>query len=65
MTAVTEKSSFDSSLAKDSFLQFAFMGTQDNQLFLTNSVSQKVDNFRPVYDWFKYTLTLDRTRLAV
>ena len=49
---------FDASLAKDSFLQFAFQGTRDNQLFLTNSVSQKVDNFRPVYDWFKDTLTL-------
>jgi uncharacterized protein len=49
---------FDGSLAKDSFLQFAFKGTRDNQLFLTNSVSQKVDNFRPVYDWFKDTLEL-------
>ena len=49
---------FDSSLAKDMFLQFAFKGTRDNQLFLTNSVSQKVDNFRPVYDWFKDTLEL-------
>ena len=49
---------FDDSLAKDQFLQFAFKGTRDNQLFLTNSVSQKVDNFRPVYDWFKDTLEL-------
>ena len=49
---------FDASLAKDSFLQFAFQGTRDNQLFLTNSVSQKVDNFRPIHDWFKDTLKL-------
>lgn len=49
---------FDDSLTKDQFLQFAFKGTRDNQLFLTNSVSQKVDNFRPVYDWFKDTLEL-------
>lgn len=49
---------FDASLAKDSFLQFAFRGTRDNQLFLTNSVSQKVDHFRPVYDWFEDTLEL-------
>ena len=49
---------FDASLARDSFLQFAFKGTRDNQLFLTNSVSQKVDTFRPVYDWFKNTLEL-------
>ena len=49
---------FDASLAKDQFLQFAFKGTRDNQLFLTNAVSQKVENFRPVYDWFKDTLEL-------
>lgn len=49
---------FDASLAKDMFLKFAFEGTRDNQLFLTNSVSQKVDKFRPVYDWFKDTLNL-------
>ena len=47
---------FDSSLAKDMFLEFAFKGTRDNQLFLTNSVSQKGDNFRTVHDWFKDTL---------
>lgn len=49
---------FDSSLEKNQFLQFAFKGTRDNQLFLTNSVSQKVETFRPVYDWFKDTLEL-------
>jgi AAA15 family ATPase/GTPase len=49
---------FDISLEKDDFLHFAFRGTRDNQLFLTNSVSQKVDRFKPIYDWFKYTLIL-------
>ncbi len=49
---------FDPSLSKDMFLDFAFKGTRDNQLFLTNSVSQKVDTFKPVYDWFKNTLVL-------
>lgn len=49
---------FGGSLANDQFLLFAFKGTRDNQLFLTNSVSQKVDHFRPIHDWFKYTLTL-------
>jgi AAA15 family ATPase/GTPase len=49
---------FDELLKKDQFLKFAFKGTRDNQLFLTNSVSQKVDNFRPIYDWFKDTLDL-------
>lgn len=36
----------------DPRLNFVFDGTRDNQLFLTNSVSQKLDFFRPVYDWF-------------
>jgi AAA15 family ATPase/GTPase len=49
---------FDQTLVKDQFLNFAFKGTRDNQLFLTNSVSQKVDNFRAVYDWFKDKLEL-------
>ena len=35
------------------YLRFAFRGTRDNQLFLTNSVSQKVDSFQPIYLWFK------------
>ena len=52
------KPNFDRSLAKDQSLEFAFKGTRENQLFLTNSVSQKVDNFRPVYTWFKDALKL-------
>lgn len=43
---------------KDQRLQFVFDGTRDNQLFLTNSVMQKLDYFRPVYDWFRSTLEL-------
>lgn len=49
---------FHKSLAKNQFLRFAFKGTRDNQLFLTNSVSQKIDNFRPVYNWFRDTIEL-------
>jgi AAA15 family ATPase/GTPase len=49
---------FDSSLQGDQFLKFAFQGTRDNQLFLTNAVSQKVETFRPVYNWFKDSLEL-------
>jgi len=49
---------FDRSLARDQLLKFAFQGTRDNVLLLTNAVSQRVDHFRPVYDWFKSTLTL-------
>ena len=53
-----DKPNFDKSLDKNQFLHFAFNGTRDNQLFLTNSVSQKVDTFRPVYNWFKNRLEL-------
>ena len=53
-----ESPNFDTSLKNDMFLQFAFKGTRENQLFLTNSVSQKVDTFKPVYDWFKDSLEL-------
>ena len=50
---------FDESLDEDpQFLKFAFRGTRDNQLFLTNSVSQNVQQFRPIYDWFKDTLEM-------
>lgn len=49
---------FDASLSRNEFLKFAFQGTRDNQLFLTNSVSQKVDEFRDVYDWFDDSLEL-------
>ncbi len=53
-----DKPNFDSSLDKDMFLHFAFRGTRDNQLFLTNSVFQNIDIFRPVYDWFRDNLIL-------
>lgn len=49
---------FAPSLAKDQFLRFAFQGTRDNQLFLTNSVTQKIETFRPLYDWFADRLEL-------
>jgi len=49
---------FDSSLQKDQFLNFAFQGTRDNQLFLTNSVNQKVENFKAIYGWFRNNLVL-------
>lgn len=48
----------DRSMDQDPFLEFAFRGTRDNQLFLTNAVSQKVDAFKPVHDWFRTTLRL-------
>ncbi len=49
---------FHRSLEQDPLLQFAFRGTRANQLFLTNSVSQTVEAFRPVYDWFEDSLTI-------
>ncbi|MEI6242714.1 MAG: ATP-binding protein, partial [Chlamydiota bacterium] len=55
---VSGEPNFDPSLKDDQSLLFAFKGTRDNQLFLTNSVSQKIDVFKPVYDWFKDSLEL-------
>ena len=49
---------FDKKLKNQDFLEFASKGTRDNQLFLTNSVSQKVENFRPIYNWFDDNLQL-------
>ncbi len=49
---------FDETLKKDEFIHFAFRGTRENQLFLTNAVSQKVETFKPVYDWFRYQLDM-------
>ena len=48
---------FDRSLKDDAqFLSFAFRGTRSNQLFLTNSVSQNVQQFQPIHDWFDSVL---------
>ncbi len=42
----------------DSRLGFVFEGTNANQLYLTNSVSQKVNQFSAVHTWFRQTLQL-------
>ncbi len=39
-------------------LEFFAKGTRSNQLFVTNSVSQKVEAFRPFYDWMRDQLVL-------
>ena len=44
---------FDKTFVKDERLKFAFQGTRENQLFLTNTISQQIDHFKPVYNWFK------------
>ena len=54
------KIEFDGSLEEEQlqFLRFVFRGTRDNQLFLTNSISQNVQDFRPIHDWFNETLQI-------
>ncbi|MDZ4180330.1 MAG: AAA family ATPase, partial [Coriobacteriia bacterium] len=47
---------FGEGLQDDDFMVFAYQGTRENELFLTNAVSQNVELFRPVYDWFRRTL---------
>ncbi len=49
---------FNGPLARNQSLKYAFQGTRDNQLFLTNSVSQKINEFRTVFDWFDEKLVL-------
>ncbi len=43
---------------KSSRLKCVREGTRDNVLFLTNSVQQRCDEFRSVYNWFDKTLLL-------
>ena len=50
--------SFGNSLRSNKELPFLFKGTRDNQLFLTNAVSQKNELFKPIYLWFRDTLIL-------
>ncbi len=52
------KPNFDSGLKDDQFLQYAFKGTRNNQLFLTNSVTQQGKQFEPIYRWFRDQLEL-------
>ncbi|MBW2163660.1 MAG: ATP/GTP-binding protein [Deltaproteobacteria bacterium] len=49
---------FRPDIDKDQFMHFAFKGTRDNQLFLTNSVNQKVERFKAIYEWFRDGLLL-------
>lgn len=49
---------FAPALKKDKLLHFAFQGTRNNQLFLTNAVSQKIERFKGIYDWFRDNLVL-------
>lgn len=49
---------FDRQLSNLDRLNFVFEGTNENQLFLNNATSQKVETFKPVFDWFKRTLRL-------
>ncbi|MDR1872823.1 MAG: ATP-binding protein [Deltaproteobacteria bacterium] len=49
---------FSEELKKDQSLGIYFKGTRDNLLFLTNSIFQQVEIFKPIYDWFDKTLLM-------
>jgi uncharacterized protein len=55
---IGEEVNFHETLESNQALKYAFKGTRDNQLFLTNSVSQKNNVFLPVYSWFKESLVM-------
>lgn len=41
-------------------LHFVFQGTQENELFLSNSIDQNVEVFKSIYDWFALKLVIIR-----
>ena len=48
----------DKSVLEQKLFQFAFTGTSDNQLLITNPVLQKIDKLSDVLNWFKDSLVL-------
>ncbi len=59
-----ERISFGKKLNASESLAVVGQGTQKNLLFLTNSVFQKREEFRRVYDWFQKTLLLISPRAS-
>ena len=55
-TRVEDSIAFGPSLKKNDKMKFLFQGTRDNQLFLTNAISQKDERFKPLYRWFRDVL---------
>ena len=49
---------FHPSLPTQEHLRYAFNGTRNNQLFLSNSVFQRLEHFKPVFEWFSDSLVL-------
>jgi AAA15 family ATPase/GTPase len=47
-----------SALEKNKDIKFLTGRTRDNQLFLTNTVDQNIEYFKPIYDWFLHNLIL-------
>jgi len=39
-------------------MKYAFEGTREGQLYLSNCVSQRIEIFNPIYSWFDNTLEL-------
>ena len=55
---VDGKANLHDSLKRKSDLEVYFKGTRENELFLTNTVFQKVEAFLPVWSWFRNNLEL-------
>ncbi len=47
-----------SAFAKNKDLKFLSERTRENQLFLTNTVDQNIEYFKPIYNWFLHNLIL-------
>ncbi len=48
----------DDSLKQDKFLDVFSQTTRDNQLFLTNCITQNDQNFKPIYNWFRDSIEI-------
>ena len=57
-----EKFELDESYLRDESqklrLRFVFQGTQENELYLSNTVDQNVEQFKPINDWFAQNLVI-------
>ncbi len=45
-------------LGDENFKKFLFKSTRPNQLFLTSTVFQNLNDFKPIYNWFRNSLEL-------
>lgn len=53
-----EEITFSKDIGKDRFLEYTFRATRKNMLYITSSVSQNVEYFKFIYNWFSQNLVV-------